>query len=182
MKILMENWKKFLRENAGSQEQLMLEKNLSDFVQGDTLRLWHYTSSDPFSKKDDSTLLIDPKYFTDPKRRGSYSMREWNRSGYPRSFYYTDLDNIENRLMAGKKLYYVDVPASSVYDFKNDEHLEDYYMKPGIRPYNTYLDWTALFEAVVADGWKGMYYTLGDGGPPVVVYFEPLLAKKVEGQ
>ena len=175
MKLTTKELRTIIKEELAS---LMEDKDLADFVQGDTIRLWHYTSTG----NDEPTMLIDPIYFTDSKRRGSYSDREYERSPYPRSFYYTDLGNIEKKLMRGKTLYYVDVPASSIYDFKNDEHLEDYYMEPGIRPYNTYIDWTALFEAVVADGWKGMYYTLGSGGPPVVAYFEPLLAKKVEGK
>ena len=179
MKLTTEDLKRIIREEL---RFLKEGKDLADFVEGDTLRLWHYTSPRPFSKEDDSTMLVDPKYFTMRKHRGSYSRREYERSPYPRSFFYTDLGNIEDALMSGKKLYAVDVPASSVYDFKNDQHLEDYYAKPEFRPYGTYLDWTALFEAVVADGWKGMYYTLGDGGPPVVVYFEPLLATKVESQ
>ena len=167
MKLIMENWKKFLNEGTDGQQ-------LTSFVgkyQPGMVRLFHFTSG---AHAEADSIVIDPDRFT--KNYRSYSRQEYNRSGYPRSFYYTDLGNIETSLMAGNELFYVDVPADSIYDFKNDQHLTDYYMKH--KKYS-FVDWDALFKDV-SSLYGGMYYTLGKDGPPVVIYFKPLKAEKME--
>ena len=167
MKPIMENWKKFLVEGT-------VGKQLSEYVGKHSpgmVRLFHFTSG---RHAEGDSVVIDPGRFA--KGHRSYSKQEFNRSGYPRSFYYTDLSHIEDSLMAGNELFFVDVPAESIYDFKNDEYLTDYYMK---HKRYSFVDWDALFKDV-SQSFGGMYYTLGKTGPPVVIYFKPLKVEKME--
>tara|TARA_R110000822_G_scaffold303705_1_gene428560 strand:- start:49 stop:564 length:516 start_codon:yes stop_codon:yes gene_type:complete len=165
MKLLIENWRKFMTE-----EQKL--NQLSDFIgkyEPGMIRLFHFTRA----PDDTEEIMIDPQFFV--TSRGSYSKNEWNKSSFPRSFFYTDLNNIEGNLFSSSKLFYGDVQGSDIYDFKNDINLEDYYMQAKHPQYN-YVDWTKLFK-LISESYKGMYYTLGPKGPPIVVYFEPLKVK-----
>ena len=114
MKKLFENWRKYLTEGSS--------RSLNEFVglyADGKVRLFHFTSRSGFQDMD--RIVVDPQFFV--TSRGSYSRREWETSQFPRSFYYTDMKDIEDNLMAGKKLFSVDVPAEGIYELSKDNNL-----------------------------------------------------------
>ena len=170
MKLIMENWKRFLAEGVDRQ----MDEFVGMYVPG-KIRLFHYSAR--HAVKDLDRVLIDPKFFG--LKRNSYSMREYEKSTFPRTFWYTDPKHKER--MVDGKLFFVDVPAESIYNFKRDQYLTDYWIKHRDKTYGMRndIEWTNMFKDI-ADSYSGIYYTLGRGGPPVVAYFKPLEAKVVE--
>ena len=170
MKLIIENWRRFLTEGADRQ----MDEFVGLYVPG-KIRLFHYSSRGALKNLD--KVLIDPKFFG--SQRNSYSMREYEKSTFPRTFWYTDPKHKES--MVSGKLFSVDVPAESIYNFKGDQYLTDYWMKHRHKIYGMRKDmeWTNMFKDI-ADSYNGIYYTLGKGGPPVVAYFKPLEATEVK--
>ena len=70
------------------------------------VNLYHYAPT----KEDE--IEIDPHRFG--KQR--YSRREKQRSTYPRSFYYVDLNHAENEVKSGKQLFYLQYPINKLYN------------------------------------------------------------------
>jgi hypothetical protein len=157
-------------------KRTLKEQQLSDYesqYEPGKIRLFHFTRS-PMAKGQ-NRFVVDPALFV--TSRGSYSRNEWKRSRYPRSFYYTDPARKEH-IVTGD-LFSVDVPAERIYNLRQDP---DGYLAKHRHP--TYglrddREWTEMFEDI-ADSYGGVYYTLGEGGAPVVAYFDPLETKKVE--
>ena len=157
-------------------KRTLKEQQLSDYesvYEPGKIRLFHFTRS-PMAR-DQNRFVVDPAFFT--TSRGSYSRNEWKRSRYPRSFYYTDPARKEH-IVTGD-LFSVDVPAERIYNLRQDP---DGYLAKHRHP--TYglrddREWTEMFEDI-ADSYGGVYYTLGEGGAPVVAYFDPLETTKVE--
>ena len=157
-------------------KRTLKEQQLSDYdsvYEPGKIRLFHFTRS-PMAR-DQNRFVVDPAFFT--TSRGSYTRNEWKRSRYPRSFYYTDPARKEH-IVTGD-LFSVDVPAERIYNLRQDP---DGYLAKHRHP--TYglrddREWTEMFEDI-ADSYGGVYYTLGEGGAPVVAYFDPLETKKVE--
>ena len=171
MKKLFENWRKYLTEGSS--------RSLDEFVNlyaPGKIRLFHFSRRS--GSRDMDRIIIDPQYFV--TSRGAYSRREWETSRYPRSFYYTDPEDIEFTLMGGKKLFSVDVSAESIYELAKDRAMEGYIKKHAHKTYGLRKDmeWTTMLKDI-SDSYDGIYYTLGPGGPPVIAYFKILEAKAV---
>ena len=148
MKLLLENWRKY--------------------IDGNSIRLYHY------SRFDKESVVLDPQYFL--SHRNPYSKRDYAVSAYPRVFFYTDPENIEQQVSAGRNLFYVDVDSSAVYDINRDsEGLKD--ISKG--PYGFTLNFDELFENIVDKGYSGAYYTIENGRIGVVVWFRPIEVKKM---
>ena len=167
MNTIHDNWQRFLNEQQLSDYESQYEPG--------KIRLFHYTSAQ--AAKDADRFLIDPQFFV--TSRGFYSRNEWKRSRYPRSFYYTDPARKEH-IVTGD-LFSVDVPAERIYNLRQDP---DGYYKKWVEksPYGHLRDdieWTGMLKDI-ADSYGGVYYILGPGGAPVVAYFDPLEAEKVE--
>ena len=157
-------------------KRTLKEQQLSDYdsvYEPGKIRLFHYTRS--AMARDQNRFVVDPAFFT--TSRGSYSRNEWKRSRYPRSFYYTDPARKEH-IVTGD-LFSVDVPAERIYNLRQDP--EGYLAKHRHPTYGLRndMEWTEMLEDI-AESYGGVYYTLGEGGAPVVAYFDPLEAKKVE--
>jgi hypothetical protein len=140
MKKLFENWRHYA---------------------SDTVRLYHFSSAD------EPVLMLDPKYFL--THRQGYSRRDYQMSGYPRTFFYVDLNDAERLVSSTKKLYHVDVPSQKIYDMMEDSgDLKS--MSKG--PYDIGLDYDKLFQNIVDNGYIGAYYKTN--AMEVVVLFEPI--------
>ena len=74
MKKLIKDFKKFLTE-----------AQMSDYNEAGSLALYHYAPTDQ------EEIIVDPKYFADTAKRSSFSMREYETSTVPRTFWYVDL-------------------------------------------------------------------------------------------
>ena len=157
MKDLFENWQIFIRQEPEP---------------GKT-RLYHYTRA--YAAKDKDRFVIDPAHFV--TSRGSYSRNEWTRSRFPRSFFYSDPKQKES-IVTGD-LFYVDVPSETIYNLTRDSN--GYVQKHSHPTYGLRndIEWTKMLEDI-ASSYHGVSYTLGSGGIPVVAYFRPLEAKRVD--
>jgi hypothetical protein len=163
MKNLFENWQTFINEQQLSDYESQYEPG--------KIRLFHFTHS----ARNQDKFVVDPEFFV--TSRGAYSRNEWIRSRYPRSFYYTDPQHKEH-IVTGD-LVSVDVPVERIYNLRKDPN--DYLGKHrhpifGLR---NDMEWTEMLKDI-ADSYGGVYYTLAPGGAPVVAYFDPLEATKVE--
>lgn len=172
MKKLLESWKRVLQEQSRDE--------ISSFVglfKPGMLRLFHYTSRYAQHSQGE-TMTIDPKRFSDPKSRKSYSRDEYQQSSYPRSFYYLDLNETEGQVVGGSSLFYVDVPAEKIFNWQNYENREPY-LKKHRHPIYARYEWDNIFREL-HDGYLGIHYrlTYEDNGMPIVVCFEPLEATK----
>ena len=103
MKKIIENFKKFLTE---AQKE--------DYVTNGELRLFHYAPVDA------EAIVVDPKYFADRAKRSSFTMREYETSTVPRTFWYVDPQQRERQVAQGRKLYQATISAGDIYDFRND--------------------------------------------------------------
>lgn len=181
MKITTKQLRKIIQEELKLVKEGAAGRQLSEFVgkyEPGVIRLFHFHGG-KFAKED--SFMIDPQHFV--KNFQSYSRRDWETSMYPRSFYYTDPEDIESSLMSGKQLFYVDVPASGIYDFKNDSSLNQYLKKHRHKIYGLRkgVEWEDVFNELGSNH-DGIFYTLGENGPPVVAYFKPLEAKRMDSQ
>ena len=180
--------KKCLTEDQ-SDDAPILGSELVDFAsmfKPGKVRLFHYSTS----ARGNPMFNIDPHFFTvsrGPNRRKVYSRNEWIRSQHPRSFYYLDPARREKSTGVRGDLYSVDVDTERIYDLKNDpngytakktEENPNGYGHPtyGLRNGREY---TEMLEGISED-YDGIFYTQGVGGPPIVAYFKPLDAAKVE--
>ena len=103
MKKIMQNFKKFLTE-----------AQKGDYESGGEIMLFHYAPVDAES------IVVDPKYFADRAKRSSFTMREYETSTVPRTFWYVDPQQREKQVAQGRKLYQATIPAGQIYDFRND--------------------------------------------------------------
>ena len=179
--------KKCLTEDQ-SDDAPILGSELVDFAsmyEPGKVRLFHYSTS-----AKNRVFNIDPHFFTvsrGPNRRKTYSRNEWLRSQHPRSFYYLDPARREKSTGVRGDLYSVDVDTERIYDLKNDpngyaakktEENPNGYGHPtyGLRNGREY---TKMLEGISED-YDGIFYTQGVDGPPIVAYFRPIDATKVE--
>jgi hypothetical protein len=148
MKLIFESWRKYSNGDA---------------------RLYHYSSFDG------EGFTLDPQYFL--SKRNPYSKRDYAVSAYPRVFFYSDLDNVEEQVASGRNLFYTDVSSESVYDIMQDPEG----LKSKSRgPYGLSLNFDELFQNIVDKGYDGAYYTIEDGKTGVVVWFKPIQVQKME--
>ena len=131
-------------------------------------RLYHY------SDLDEASTVLDPQRFL--THRNPYTRRDYATSGFPRIFFYTDLDNVERQIASGRNLYYAEVASQQIYDITADpDNLKD--MSKG--PYGLMLNFDELFQNIVDQGYKGAYYNIGNDAD-VVVWFEPISVIRME--
>ena len=103
MKKIMENFKKFLTE-----------AQKGDYVVSGEMMLFHYAPVEA------EAIIVDPRYFADRAKRSSFTMREYETSTVPRTFWYVDPKQREKQVAQGRKLYQATIPAEDIYDFRND--------------------------------------------------------------
>jgi hypothetical protein len=142
MKKIMENFKKFLTE-----------AQKDDYVVGSEMMLFHYAPVDA------ETIVVDPKYFADRAKRSSFTMREYETSTVPRTFWYVDPQQRERQVAQGRKLYQATIPSGEIYDFRNDpEGYKEKHRHPtyGLRKGE---EWNNMLEDI-RESYAGVYYSL----------------------
>ena len=92
----MENFKNFLTE-----------AQKSDYVDGGDIMIFHYAPVDT------EAVTVDPKYFADRAKRSSFTMREYETSTVPRTFWYVDPKQRERQVAQGRMLYQATIPAGA---------------------------------------------------------------------
>lgn len=148
---------------------VFFEANLQAYDSGGTTTLYHY------APVDEESLTVDPNYFG----KQSYSRREKERSSYPRSFYYVNLDQAESEVKSGKKyLYTLEFPTEKLYNIPEDQ---DGIVKDVRHPtygFRNDIEWTELFKQIHDKGYEGAYYSTPS--MDLVVLFEPQEATRME--
>mgnify|MGYP001250872929 FL=1 len=143
------------------------EADLPAYDDSGKVTLYHYA---PVATDE---IKVDPSQFG--KQR--YSRREKERSSYPRSFFYVNLDQAESQVKQGKYLFSLDIPTDKLYSIKSDP---DGIMKSIRHPtygFRNDIEWTELFKAIHKD-YLGAYYSTPS--MDLVVLFEPVTATKME--
>jgi hypothetical protein len=159
MKKIMENFKKFLTE-----------AQKGDYDVGGEMMLFHYA---PVSAEE---IIVDPKYFADRAKRSSFTMREYETSTVPRTFWYVDPKQREKQVSQGRKLYQANISSGEIYDFRNDpEGYKEKHRHPtyGLRKGE---EWNNMLEDI-RDSYAGVYYSLN--AFDVVSLFVPYEATRV---
>ena len=159
MKKIMENFKKFLTE-----------AQKGDYVKGNEMMIFHY------APVDSETIIVDPKYFADRAKRSSFTMREYETSTVPRTFWYVDPKQRERQVAQGRKLYEATIAAGEIYDFSNDpEGYKEKHRHPtyGLRKGE---EWNNMLEDI-RENYAGIYYSLN--AFDVVSLFIPYEATRV---
>ena len=143
------------------------EADLQDYSKGGNITLYHYAPVDA------DEIEVDPSRFG----KQSYSRREKEKSSFPRSFFYVNLDQAENQVTPGKTLFSLEFPTNMLYSIKDDpDGLVDTIRHPTYGFRND-VEWTELFETISKD-YSGAYYSTTS--MDIVVLFEPVKANKVE--
>jgi|TARA_R110002020_G_scaffold418288_7_gene627553 hypothetical protein len=143
------------------------EADLPAYDNQGKVKLYHY------APVEGSEIEVDPSQFG--KQR--YSRREKERSSYPRSFFYVNLDQAESQVKQGKHLFSLDIPTNKLYSIKSDP---DGLMKSIRHPtygFRNDIEWTELFKTIHKN-YIGAYYSTPS--MDLVVLFEPVTAKKTE--
>ncbi len=143
------------------------EGELSDYDKGGIVKLYH------FAPVDENEITVDPGQFG----RQSYSRREKERSSYPRSFYYVNLDEAESQVKPGKTLYTLNIPSNKLYSMKADPEGIVKSLKHPVYGYRNDIEWTNIFDTI-HEKYDGAFYSTPS--MDVVVLFEPYKATKVE--
>jgi len=159
VKKLIKDFKKFLAE-----------AQMSDYDEAGRLTLYHY------APVDQEEIVVDPKYFADRAKRSSFTMREYETSTVPRTFWYVDLEQKEMQVSSGRNLYQATILANRIYDFRNDP--EGYKEMHRHRVYGLRkgMEWNTMLENL-RESYDGIFYSLS--GFDVVSLFIPYNATKV---
>jgi len=143
------------------------EAKMSDYIDGGNITLYH------FAPTDEETIEIDPSRFG----QQGYSRREKERSSYPRSFFYVNLDQAENMVKPGKTLFTLDIPANKLYSLAEDPDGLVAEVRHPVYGFRNDIEWTKLFKRI-HENYDGTYYSAPN--MDLVVLFEPVEAKKME--
>jgi hypothetical protein len=143
------------------------EAKMSDYIDGGNITLYH------FAPTDEETIEIDPSRFG----QQGYSRREKERSSYPRSFFYVNLDQAENMVKPGKTLFTLDIPANKLYSLAEDPEGLVAEVRHPVYGFRNDIEWTKLFKRI-HENYDGTYYSAPN--MDLVVLFEPVEAKKME--
>ena len=149
MKNIVENFRSFLTE-----------AQMGQYVEDGTVTLYHYT------KNPGPTLELDPEY-----RKSYHSSREFEIAQTPRVFFYVDPKQRETFFRRGIPLFTTQVPASRIYDFRNDpEEYREKHRHPvyGLRKGE---EWNTMLEDI-RDNYDGIFYSLSNFD--VVAWFQPI--------
>jgi hypothetical protein len=136
MKKLLKDFKEFLTE-----------AQMNDYSEGGTLSLYHYAPTDQ------EEIIVDPKYFADRAKRSSFTMREYETSTVPRTFWYVDLQQRERQVSSGRYLY-----RHPVYGLRKG------------------MEWNEMLEHI-RESYDGIFYSLSSFD--VVSLFVPYDATRV---
>ena len=151
-------------------KDFLTEAQKSDYESGGELMLYHYAPVDA------DQIIVDPKYFADRAKRSTFSMREYETSTVPRTFWYVDLGQRERQVSSGRHLYSATIPMGQIYDFRNDpEGHREMHRHPvyGLRKGE---EWNEMLEHI-RESYAGIYYSLSNFD--VVSLFIPYEAKRV---
>ncbi len=151
-------------------KQFLTEAQKSDYDSGGELMLYHYAPVDA------DQIIVDPKYFADRAKRSTFSMREYETSTVPRTFWYVDPTQRERQVSSGRHLYAAIIPAADIYDFRNDpERHREMHRHPvyGLRKGE---EWNEMLEHI-RESYAGIYYSLNNFD--VVSLFVPYEATRV---
>ena len=131
----------------------MTEAQRGDYVLDGEIRIYHY------APVDSETIIVDPKYFADRAKRSSFTMREYETSSVPRTFWYVDPQQRERQVAQGRTLYEARIPAGEIYDFRNDP--EGYKPKHRHPIYRLRKgeEWNTMLEDI-RESYAGIYYSL----------------------
>ena len=143
------------------------EAKMGDYIDGGNITLYH------FAPTDEETIEIDPSRFG----QQGYSRREKERSSYPRSFFYVNLDQAENMVKPGKTLFTLDIPANKLYSLAEDPDGLVAEVRHPVYGFRNDIEWTKLFKRI-HENYDGTYYSAPN--MDLVVLFEPVEAKKME--
>jgi hypothetical protein len=144
------------------------ESDLSAYDHLGSVTLYHY------APVDQKQIVIDPSKFG----KQSYSRREKERSSYPRSFFYVNLDQAESQVKPGKTLYSLENPTNLLYSIAEDPDGLVNDIRHPVYGFRNDMEWTQLFSAIHESGYNGAYYSTPN--MDLVVLFDPIVAKKVE--
>ncbi len=159
MKKLLHDFKKFLAD-----------AQMSDYDSGGSFTLYHYAPTD------EEEIVVDPKYFADKAKRSSFSMREYETSTVPRTFWYVDLGQREMQVSSGRNLYQASIPANRIYDFRNDPEGHKEMHRHAVYGLRKGIEWDEMLEHI-RESYDGIYYSLS--GFDVVSLFVPYSATRV---
>ena len=159
MKKLIKHFKKFLAE-----------AQMSDYESGDGLMIYHYAPVDT------NQIMVDPKYFADKAKRSSFTMREYETSSVPRTFWYVDLEQRERQVSSGRHLYQASIPAHRIYDFRNDPEGHKKMHRHPVYGLRKGMEWNEMLEHI-RESYDGIYYSLSNFD--VVSLFIPYDATRV---
>lgn len=138
------------------------DKGLKDFANNGFVTLYHF--SNKLSKNPKTTIV------TQPEKVGSnsFTLNDMRASSVPRTFFYLDLKDKE-RYFENAPLYKATVPASKIYDIKEDP----LQIKEKLRSQNYgALNITQLVDEIYNNpNFDGMYY---EPNMHVVAWFYPL--------
>lgn len=153
--------------NQISEMHMLGEAQIGQYVKAGKVKLYH------FAPATNEKIKVDPAMFG----KQSYSRIEKERSSYPRSFFYVDLDQAENQVKPGKTLYTLDIPAKDLYSIAEDPDGLLKQIRHPIYGFRNDIEWTKLFKRI-HDDYTGAYYSTPM--MDLVVLFEPVDAKKME--
>ena len=143
------------------------EADLSAYDHEGGVTLYHY------APVDSDQIEVDPSLFG----KQSYSKREKERSSYPRSFFYVNLDQAESQVKQGNTLFTLDIPTDKLYSLKNDPKGLMKSLRHPVYGFRNDIEWTELFKTIHED-YLGAYYSTPS--MDLVVLFEPVKANKME--
>ena len=164
MKTILESFRGFIHE-----------ADFSEYTQGGSITLYHYMRKPRFGEEVEDTVVIDPKYFADPKTRSYYSRQEYEVSSVPRTFWYVDPKQRERQIAQGSTLYVAKISANKIYDLRSDP---EGYKKAVAHPVyglRKGVEWNTLLEKIRED-YEGVFY---GGRFDVVSLFAPYSASRV---
>jgi len=159
MKKLTKDFKKFLTE-----------AQMSDYDEAGSLTLYHYAPTDQ------EEIIVDPKYFADKAKRSSFTMREYETSTAPRTFWYVDLEQREMQVSSGRHLYQATILANRIYDFRNDPEGHKQLHRHRVYGLRKGMEWDEMLEHI-RESYDGIFYSLS--GFDVVSLFIPYDATRV---
>jgi len=143
------------------------ETDLAAYDDNGKVTLYHYAPVEA------NEIEVDPSQFG--KQR--YSRREKERSTYPRSFFYVNLDQAESQVKQGKHLFSLDIPTNKLYSIKSDPEGIMKSIRHPTYGFRNDIEWTELFETIHKN-YLGAYYSTPS--MDLVVLFEPVTANKME--
>ena len=143
------------------------EAAMSTYDKNGMVKLYHFAPSK------EEEITVDPSRFG----KECYSRREKERSSYPRSFFYVDLNQSEDCVRQGKTLYTLDIPIHKLYSIAEDPDDIVKNVRHPVYNFRNDIEWTELFKQI-HQNYDGAYYSTPK--MDIVVLFEPYTANKVE--